>query len=272
MTREGMTPEEFLRAVAPVSEPSNSAGIERGGWRLVVGITPCPPPPTPASFQAYPPLFYPNASSASSATPIDLEGGDDRQNVDFELQPVSTVRISGRVTGPADATAGLVLRLLPEGSENLGQGEVATGRWLPTAVSRSSPCPPDITRFGRSPPSASSMRGRIDDGSPGDAGHGQRGEWLLGGSSDGILRSYRVMTGNESFFARLQLDVVSDEVANVVVALHRSATISGRFEYDGVGRPKMSPRASIDPADGSPACWRFVPLREVRPTCCPTRS
>src|SRR5204862_3823527 len=46
---------------------------------------------------------------------------------DFALAPVPTVRVSGLVQGPPDGYAGLTLRLMSPGSEELGAGaETAT--------------------------------------------------------------------------------------------------------------------------------------------------
>ncbi len=48
-----------------------------------------------------------------------------RTTIDFSLRPTATVRVSGVVDGPPEAVRGLVLRLMPAGLEDLGEGSEA---------------------------------------------------------------------------------------------------------------------------------------------------
>ena len=72
--------------------------------------------------QVYPGTFYPAARSLSTADVVTLDAGSDRRAVDISLAPVSSVRVSGVVAGPADAVADLPVRLLPAGNAALGFG------------------------------------------------------------------------------------------------------------------------------------------------------
>src|SRR6185295_5538403 len=74
---------------------------------------------------AYPAAFYPGATKPADAAPIELKASEDRSGIDFQLQPVRTARVSGAVQGPADAIGNLLLRLIPLGAEELGQGSEA---------------------------------------------------------------------------------------------------------------------------------------------------
>ena len=103
------------------------------GEQLVVGRYAVPPPPGPnGQPTGYPIVFYPNASTPADATPVELRASEDRTGIDFQLQPVRTARVSGAVQGPADAVGNLLLRLVPAGLEELGQGsEAATTMTFP---------------------------------------------------------------------------------------------------------------------------------------------
>ena len=103
------------------------------GHQLVVGRHAVPPPPASDGLRAaYPITFFSNVSKPSDATPLDLGVGEERVGIDFQLRPVRTTRVSGRVEGPADAVGNLPLRLIPVGLEELGQGsEAATTVTLP---------------------------------------------------------------------------------------------------------------------------------------------
>ena len=107
---------------APDQRPLiNGVGLNMGGDRLVIGNYVTPPPATDR-LMAYPTVFYPDARVLTSATPIDLAPGQEKGGVDFALQPVPAVRVSGTVISAGALDPNFVLRLLPRGSENLGVG------------------------------------------------------------------------------------------------------------------------------------------------------
>ena len=96
-----------------------------GRRRLAITNFATPPPPGAAAARAYPPVFYPGVNTTADASAIILRYGDTRSGVDFQLQAVDAFRVTGRVQGvPAP---GMLLRLMPAGSETLGFGaEAAT--------------------------------------------------------------------------------------------------------------------------------------------------
>jgi hypothetical protein len=62
-------------------------------------------------------------NTAADATALEVGYGEAKTSVDFQLRPVEAYRVSGRVQGvPAP---GLLLRLMPAGSETLGFGSEA---------------------------------------------------------------------------------------------------------------------------------------------------
>src|SRR5262249_41658445 len=82
---------------------------------------------------AYPTVFYPGARLLTSATPIDLPPGQEKGGVDFALQPVPTVSVSGTVISAGALDPNFVLRLLPRGSEDLGVGSEQATALLPAS-------------------------------------------------------------------------------------------------------------------------------------------
>ena len=94
--------------------------------RLVAGRYPTPPARAGAAM-AYATSCYPGGMSMAQAAPIEIRYGAEMGDIDLKLVASPVFRVSGRVDGPAEALARLTLRLLPQGSEGLGQGsETAT--------------------------------------------------------------------------------------------------------------------------------------------------
>lgn len=100
--------------------------------RLMVGPFPLPPPSVGGRAMTYGTAFHPNATAVAQAMTVSVTFGDDRSGIDVVLTPVPAVRVSGIVEGPPEALAGMTLRLLPAGMENLGLGaEAATALVAP---------------------------------------------------------------------------------------------------------------------------------------------
>ena len=274
--QEALTANQLLRGTVA----ANTMGIDVGPSRIIVGNY-ATPPPVRGRAQAYPVLFYPNARSATRANPVDLAYGEERQGIDFVVQPVSTVRLSGRVTGPAGAAAGMVLRLLPDGSEDLGVGsEQATslvepdGRFTFLSVPAGSytiEARRTVTELIRGTPIMVGL-----PATPGMVSGNGTGS-SIASAPTGTLISTRHTTGDDAYWGRLQVDVGADDQSNLVVALRPTATISGQFVFEGTTPPRTFPRASAEPATGragasvstlirlDPATGRPVPTAPTSP-------
>ena len=82
---------------------------------------PVPPPIDGAKLFAYPSLYYPAASSASSAAIVTVASGQERTGIDLQVRPVPMVKVSGTVVGGTAPAATLPVRLVPQGSDDAGR-------------------------------------------------------------------------------------------------------------------------------------------------------
>ena len=85
---------------------------------VIAGLFPSAPADEKGS--VYPSVFHPAARSVDKAEPIALTFAEDRTGVDIEMVPVPSVSVSGTVAGPADIVAGIPVRLIAAGNEQIG--------------------------------------------------------------------------------------------------------------------------------------------------------
>jgi hypothetical protein len=225
-----------------------------------------PPPPLPAADgtpRVYPSTWYPSARTLSNTTAIEVGAGDDRQNVDIQLQPVRGFRVSGRLDGPPEAVAGITLRLMPTGAEALGEGtEAATALAADdgTFTFLNVPAGAYTVIAARSvseyrfaaPLSASTPLPRI----PGLRSSGMSSSAVMSapaGTSFSTTRS----TGSQRYQGRLAVNVGDADVSDVVVPLLGGATVTGTIvlEHRKAPPPELLRIISIraEPANGDPS-------------------
>lgn len=234
--------------------------------RLVLGRYPMPRPSDDGRLRVYAPTYFPGVRVFSDAQTIDLKRGEDREGINLRLQPVSAVRVSGTVTGSADAIPGLRLRLLAEGVEGLGDGsETATAmvaadgsftfasvpsgqysivaRWIASELTVRAALAAPMVELPMAPNSLiiSAM-----------------------GAPEGAGWNFRELDRKVSaaYWGRARVDVGDRDVTGVSVAMQRGVTISGRGAWDGApaggaflqqeGVP-FGIRLQVEPANGDPS-------------------
>ena len=247
---------------APSERPLiNGVGLNMGGDRLVIGnyVT---PPPARDRLMAYPTVFYPGARLLTGATPIDLEPGQEKGGVDFAIQPVSAVRVSGTVISAGAIDPNLVLRLVPRGSEDLGVGgEQATALVSASGAFTFLGVPSgsytidaglNVTQFasGGIPPPTPGMLRVVYGGASAPSLPDGVGLWMM--RKDVIEREW----------AELPIDVGADDVTGVRITLRPSITVSGEIVWDGPPGKYTNPAScqtypalpsvQIEPAAGDP--------------------
>ncbi len=230
----------------------------RGGQQVVVGHYAIPPSPTPDGQRtAYAIAFYPNVSTPADATPIELRTSEDRSGVDFELQPVRAARVSGVVQGPPSAVGNLLLRLMPVGLEELGQGsEAATTVTLADGQFTFFDVPAgsyvlearhSLLDFsytsGNETPTAVPAPVQFSTRSAASGG--------VTGASPGVAFASLQDGSDDSHWGQLRVDLPGRDVGDLVLPLRRAATMTGRtIAASGATTPTYSPSPVLEPADG----------------------
>jgi hypothetical protein len=215
-----------------------------------------PPPPAAGVVRVYPAVFFPGVRTASEATAIDINFGDDRTGTDLVLAPVPAVRVSGRLegfTGPAPA---LLLRMLPAGSEQLGVGsEAATtlvepdGRFTFLQVPTGSYT--ILAQASVADLTTSNPTVRLPDppGFPG--GPAGLGEYE-GAPGVQYLQRYG---SPAAYWGRAPIAVGNFDITNAIVPIHPTVSIRGRAIFTGDTTPPPPTRRLVVnafPADGDP--------------------
>ena len=239
------------------SSTTSDPTLEIAGQRLVVGRYAIPSLGPDGRVMAYPPMFYPAATSLNDATVVELDFGTDRAGIDFALRPLPAASISGTVVGPEDARSSLTLRLLPAGSEELGLGaEAATalvgasGRFTFVNVPAG-----DYVIDAR----ASIVEYEFDAGfarynlptPPGARSTGGSASSVRSGTPGTGLTTMRF--GNQRYWGRATVSVSGRDVTDLAIPLREAVRMTGHFVLDGTSPPPPASIAAFivaDPASG----------------------
>jgi hypothetical protein len=243
--------------------PARRSGGElvEGGTALIVGTYPTPTlPVVQGHAQTYPMTFYPGTTTVTGATLVDVTTTADQSGIDVTLSPVSAVSVSGRLDGASAPYSGVVLRLVPAGLEDLGEGsEAATtavqsdgtftflrvpaGRYLLTGASTSGFAWVAIASGQHSTPLPHT---------PGVEGAGIAGGIL---ATDGLVFSERRAPGpNESRvgFERLPLEVGDADIRGLVVPVQAPSSIHGEITVEDFPGPTLAGAFELSPLNGEP--------------------
>lgn len=239
-----------------------------GSTQLILGAYTAPPPSDSKSPQVYPIVFYPGVLSVTEAIFVDLKAGDERSDLNFALQPVPTVRVSGRVEDPSGATSGMVLRLVPAGLEDLGDGsESATTAvrsdgaftFLRVPSGQYTLMAPGSTFEFMLRPAAVSLRYATLPATPGLGGRGASGALVSGVPGIGYNSHVSTTIGNRhAGYARAALTVGIEGIENLVVPLVATAVIHGRIMQTDPAKPLGIATVELAAADGDPTLGAHV--------------
>jgi hypothetical protein len=193
-------------------------------------------PSDPETIFVYQTQFFPAATTSTQATPIVLSPGDERTNVDFQLRPVQSFKVSGVVVGSEDQGANLGVKLLPANYDEYSSDnglEVAT---TATEVDGK------FTFLGVPPGSYSVRVLRVPRPAPPSAPASfatSNGTYSFTFTYDSVLavgagRGVIPQPPTEpTLWAELATSVVDGDVTGLMLPLRVGPRVSGRVEFDG---------------------------------------
>lgn len=174
---------------------------------------------------AYAPVYYPGTSMPSSASPVTLGIGEERNGVDFQLQLVQTARVRGLVQGP-DGTLpqGTQISLIP-----MDQAGAPPVPGIGMNMARASQN--GEFSFTGIPPGQYRVMARaaVRDPNAPQAGPGQPG---FGGGRGGGGRGGPGQIA-QVLWASADVNVAGQDVGDLVLSLQPGMTITGRVSFEG---------------------------------------
>lgn len=226
-----------------------------GDHRLALSNFATPPPPNRGDARAYPAVYYPAAPNPADATPFEIHYGDSRAGVDFQIQPMRAVRISGRIDAGALPTPRLLLRLLPKGSEQLGFGaEAATTEIESNGAFTFLNVPAgEYTLMAQG--TVMDFYATDQDGRLPDAPGFPAGGISVGSKPSAPSLNYLVRAGQaETAWGRMAISVGGSNIDGLVFPMHAAGKIRGRVTFaDGVKVPTSPFLLFAQPANGDPS-------------------
>jgi hypothetical protein len=273
----GMTAEQYANAARLGREPPLPATmpVDRS-HALAFGQYVTPPISGGTIGRAYPPAFYPGVRAVADAVAVEPRHGEDLTGIDLRLQPEATARVSGRVVGPPDQIAGLVLRLVPPGSEGLAHGgEAATTlvgndgafAFLNVPLGAYTLVAARSVMQYHFVPSGSNLDATLPE--PPGFNRSRMGAGDIPSAPRGVGYAYAALGGDDRSWAHVPVAVDAGGIDNLIVELVPTVAVRGRVVWES-GEPdpptftRMTPSGPVrgraealpvyaDPADGNPA-------------------
>jgi protocatechuate 3,4-dioxygenase beta subunit len=194
---------EFSAAIAEVAPLGQPRTQQVGDSALLtLNRAMIPPPVSPTGRMAvYRTMYFPAATTAGAATPITVDGGEERTDLKIGLRPVSAVKVSGRLVTPdGSVPPPMSIRLIGEASAEVGEEgfETATG---------------------------------VSDGS---------GRFTLMGVPPGeyvLKQAHRLLSaasqGGTAWWASVHVTVANTDIQDLTVPLRPALRVEGRIELLG---------------------------------------
>jgi protocatechuate 3,4-dioxygenase beta subunit len=249
----GLAPEVAARQppLAPIS------GIAISGdatMRVLVGRYGVAPVLGPGQPRAYPAQYFSGMANTRDAAPVSVDYGENREGIDFHLQPVPVWRLAGVVHGASDHVGGLLVRLVPNGNEGLGAGaetasarvggdgrfvllNVPTGQYMLLVT-------PGMGEFGMLP-STLSVRAGIRTRLPRPSGGGGF-SIRVPSPTDSLMFTWVVPTGGDGIsWARESVNVSDHDVDNLEIQLVPGGSITGQLVLESGSEPPINPYAGL---------------------------
>jgi hypothetical protein len=175
-----------------------------------------PPPSSGRRMAVYPTTYFPAAATAGVATPITLEGGEERTDIMISLRPVPAVRLSGRLVAPdGSVPPPTTIRLL--------------GAAMTDVITTGLAARPDHVGLD-TVTGMSDATGRFTLlGVP-------AGEYVLTQANRFLSRV--IEQGQPAYWISQPVTVGADDLSDLIVALRPALRVEGRIEYRGGSTPQ----------------------------------
>lgn len=199
--------------------------------------------------------FFTAALSASRATGVTLQAGEERVGVDFQLTPVPALSLGGTVLGPDGPAANTQVQLIPADAGDLVSPiETATtttdgsGRFEFIGV----PAGQYTLRAQRTPRFAGGPSQTVTFTSSGGGGQMQFTERTV------VDRSAAPLPTEPTLWAETNVNVGTRALVDLTISLREGLTVSGQVAFQGAAvQPTVEARSAIsiilEPADGRTA-------------------
>ena len=223
----GTMPEGGLGSIGDAAASVDPRAIRVGAWRVSADNVQAAAR-SDGTMLAYRTLFHPAATSLSDATFVIVQPGEERNGVDFALQPVVTARISGKVTGPKGPVGSVPIRLSPVGERRapFGLSDVATGVTSADGQFMLLAVPPGQYRLiaEREPPQdfMADMPEELASNPFVKMAMGMRG------------------AGAQPLFGETAVTVAPGDALDVAIAVIEGVKVSGKLSFDGTPAPEAN--------------------------------
>lgn len=200
--------------------------------------------------------YFTGALSASQATAIPLEAGDDRAGVDFRLTPVRSLSVSGTVIGPDGPAANVQIQLIPSDAQD-----------LVSPIETASTSTDGSGRFEFTGVPAGQYK-LVAQRTPRFAGGGGRDMSFTSAEGGRVMITREVVVGRlataaelpdqPTLWAEVPVAVSQQSLAELTVPLQEGLKVSGTVSFLGSAeQPTAEARSgisiSLEPADGRTA-------------------
>ena len=249
---------ELMRSYGVGAVRVTSGGQRVGSWLLqtpgfsVTGGEGLALPVRGNRVSVYPTVYYPSAATPADASLVTVGSGEDRAGVDFQLQPVPGVGVSGTLSGPNGPEPNTAIDLVPPGADALQRDDTfqaaatvtdGSGAFVFLGV----PAGTYAVRVLKMP--------RRPTGPPRTVTVIRTAGGGMIASSTGGPAPPPPIPEEPTLWATMPLTVGNQDLDGLALLLHEGARVSGQIRFDGSAAPPASERVrlmtvQVEPADG----------------------
>jgi hypothetical protein len=205
----------------------------------------------PEQNSAYAPVYYPGTTTASQASKIPLDSGQERAGVDFQLQLVPTAKVGGRIGGfdPSQPPSNAQITLQTARPQAVPGLNTFNSRMNQDGSFQFQNVTPGQYRvMVRVPVRQPAVVQPDAQGNMAEPAAGPRGRGAGGRGGAGAI--------TQVLWASTDVSVEGRDVSDLTLNLQPGMTITGRVAFDGTGAP---------PADVTMARVNLVPMETGGP-------